>query len=172
MLTTTRNKLRRKGVCRDRYDHLCANYPDRKYNDTITLEEILQSNGINDAVWAFQACGRQGRSAATRWLFEVGRKITTPDILKTRPNTAELLESGDASDEALGDAAMGEWRRYDAWGWDWVERFLHGLVVSVYRWGEEEIEKYIWEGIEDVDDVFYPQEILDVMHRVYLEVVS
>ena len=55
MLTTTFNLLRKHDACKDRYTVLRKALKGRKDNEPITLVEILDSNGIADALWALQA---------------------------------------------------------------------------------------------------------------------
>ena len=54
MLTTTFKLLRKHSACKDRYTVL-RNALNRGDNDPITLVEILDSNGLEDALWALPA---------------------------------------------------------------------------------------------------------------------
>lgn len=57
MLTTTLRELRQHDACEDRYEYgarkLGSDFGD---DDTITLLQILDSNGLADALWALRAC--------------------------------------------------------------------------------------------------------------------
>lgn len=52
---TTHRLLRRFGACQERYDFLKTWAGDRSDSEPIYLFEILEKNGIEDAIWALQA---------------------------------------------------------------------------------------------------------------------
>ena len=65
MLITTRSALRAHDACEDRYAYLCTWAPDGD-EAPIPLEDILQNNGIEDAIWALYALDDDGGLA--RWI--------------------------------------------------------------------------------------------------------
>jgi hypothetical protein len=70
MLTTTKRRLRNPGpeilgACEARYDYLCTWAPEGD-DDEIPLLDILENNGVEDAIWALRAC--EGSDTIARWL--------------------------------------------------------------------------------------------------------
>lgn len=61
-LRTTFKKLREHNACRGMYEHLRKALP-RGDDEPITLLEILDSNGLDDALWALRACENAKRFA-------------------------------------------------------------------------------------------------------------
>ena len=57
---TTHTLLQKAGACKDRYDFLKTWAGDRGENAPIYLSEIVEQNGIEDAVWAFRALSNIG----------------------------------------------------------------------------------------------------------------
>ena len=55
MLTTTFKLLRKHGACKDRYTVLRKALRGRGDDEPITMIEILDSNGLDDALWALRA---------------------------------------------------------------------------------------------------------------------
>ena len=65
MLTTTKRKLVGWGACEDRYNFLCTWAPECD-DAEITLLDILDNNGPEDAIWALCAC--DGHEEVSRYL--------------------------------------------------------------------------------------------------------
>lgn len=123
MLTTTFNLLRKHDACKDRYTVLRKALKGRKDNEPITLVEILDSNGIADALWALQAVpdkqaaerDRQARLYAC-WCVRQVWHLLTDERSRTAVEVAERYAEGaatldelktayDSADSAAGTAA-------------------------------------------------------------------
>lgn len=115
MLYTTFNKLKNAYACSTRYRHLAKALGGiTKYGaDTpISLETILDINGLEDAVWALRACvghGRISRLFACRCAEEVLPIYETYYPKDKRPRTAievaRLFADNQATREELRTAA-------------------------------------------------------------------
>ena len=98
MLTTTKRQLRNpgpniRGACHERYKFLCTWAPEGD-DDPISLLEILDNNGFDDALWALRAC--DGSDGIARW-FARWCALTVRHLWEM-PDVAErYLRTGDPS---------------------------------------------------------------------------
>lgn len=124
MLTTTLEKIREHEPCPDGWAKLLDNLGKTKADDEpLTLESILESNGLNDALWALKAIdGHQNAIRlygcyCARYSLNIFERAYSDD---KRPRQAievaervahgwaskeELDAAGDAARDAAGDAA-------------------------------------------------------------------
>ena len=55
-MKTTFEAIREQKPCKDGWKKLISYYQPKDLFEEITIEEIIKSNGINDALWALRAC--------------------------------------------------------------------------------------------------------------------
>jgi hypothetical protein len=106
-LTTTFKRLRAAGACKDRYKFLRAALKGTKDTTPINLLTILETNGLNDALWALKAtaenCDVLARAAeAAAWAARAAE-----DAAWAAAGVA--WAAGDAA-RAAGDAARAKQR--------------------------------------------------------------
>lgn len=119
MLTTSFEKLKEADACKDRYRHLAEALGGiTAYGDTtpITIEQIIEHNGLNDALWAFIAVNETDEAkgiaielvcACAEQCLDVFEKEYPED---KRPRqaieAARKFQAGEISEDELNDAAM------------------------------------------------------------------
>ena len=115
-MKTTLNKIRSRGPCVNGWEKLLTHLGKTKADDEpLDLLTILDSNGIDDALWCFRAvegCDKEIRLYAVWCAGQVQRLMKDPrsiDVL----DVAERFANGTASNEELSvawavarDAAM------------------------------------------------------------------
>jgi hypothetical protein len=109
---TTLNKIRQHGPCADGWAkllrYLGKTQPD---DEPLSLVTILDSNGLDDALWCLRACegiDREARLYAVWCARQVQHLMTGPSLL-TALDVAERHANGDATDEELGAARAAAW---------------------------------------------------------------
>ena len=110
MLTTTRGRLGANDACEDRYAFLCTWAPEGD-EAPIPLEDILENNGIEDAIWALRALDDDGGLARwfARWCAaQVVHLWDAPEIVR------EYLRTGDDAHAAYAARAAADASRYAA----------------------------------------------------------
>ena len=127
MFHTTFKALHDAGACSDRYHHLARALGGiRKYGRTapITLLQILDANGFDDALWALRACPgaeRFARELACDYAEHVLPIFERECPDDTRPRVAidvvRRYARGDATEDELAaaGAAAGAAARAAAW---------------------------------------------------------
>lgn len=119
MITTTLNKIRAHGPCAEGWTKLLAALGKTQADDdALPLEFILDSNGLDDALWALRAveghdreirlfavwCARQAQHLMTD-----SRSIAALDVAERfangRATSEELAAARDAAGAAAGAAA-------------------------------------------------------------------
>ena len=135
-LTTTFTLLRRAGACTSRYKFLRESLKDVKDDEPINLLTILETNGLDDALWALCAtaenCDKVARLMAADFaeqVIPIWKKYSQdkrPELaIKaardfaegriTRDElTAALAAAGDAAVAALDAAGDAAWDAWDA----------------------------------------------------------
>ena len=121
MLTTTFKLLRKHGACKDRYTVLRKALRGRKDNEPITLVEIIDSNGLRDALWALRAVPDEQAAERDKlarlfacWCVRQVWHLLTDDRSRTAVEVAERYAVGDATRDALNAAAAAYYAAYAA----------------------------------------------------------
>ncbi len=120
MPTTSFRLLHEAEACKDRYKHLVKSLSGLKaygYDTPITLLQILDANGLYDALWALRACpgaNRFERLLACDYAEHVLHIWEDEYPEDTRPrNTIEVSRRyarGEATDEELAAAWSAAWQ--------------------------------------------------------------
>ena len=112
--TTTLNKIRQKRPCSDGWIKLLAHLGKTKADDDpVTLRTVLDSNGLDDALWCLRASDApefEMRRFARLAALDVAHLWKMPAIVR------EYLKTGDETklDDARG-AWVAEWDAMGAW---------------------------------------------------------
>ena len=111
MLTTTFESLRKHNACKVRYTVL-SEALTRGDDEPITLIEILDSNGLADALWALRAVPDEQAAERDKlarlfacWCVRQIWHLLTDDRSRTAVEVAERYAVGDATRDALNAAA-------------------------------------------------------------------
>ena len=114
MLTTSFRALHKAGACRARYTHFARAMGGVKGygRDTpIPLLRVLDENGINDALWAFRACGEEALPVAQEFVLRCAehvQHIGPPEVAACNAVTRRYL-AGAATREELRRAKAAAW---------------------------------------------------------------
>ena len=116
MLTTTFRLLRKHDACVERYKVLRDALRGRGDNEPITLIEILDSNGLDDALWALCAVPEEQtaeRDRLTRlfacWCVRQVWHLLTDERSRHAVEVAERYVAGNATDVELAAARDAAW---------------------------------------------------------------
>ena len=111
MLTTTFHLLRKHNACKDRYTVL-REALTRGDDEPITLIEILDSNGLADALWALRAVPDEQAAERDKlarlfacWCLRQVWHLLTDERSRTAIEVAERYAVGDATHDDLKAAA-------------------------------------------------------------------
>ena len=112
MFTTTFKLLRGHYACTDRYAVLRESLRGRGDDEPITMIEILDSNGLDDALWALRAVPDEQADERDRlarlfacWCVRQIWHLLTDDRSRTAVEVAERYAFGEATRDALNAAA-------------------------------------------------------------------
>ena len=101
--TTTLNKIRAERPCEDGWKKLLAHLGKTKADDdVITLKTVLESNGIDDALWTLRA---SDAPEATMRAFACWCALTVAHLWDMPVIVREYLETQDESKRAAAWAA-------------------------------------------------------------------
>ena len=121
MLTTTFKLLRKHDACKDRYKVLRKALKGRKDNKPITLIEILDSNGLADAIWALRAVPDEQAAERDRlarlfacWCVRQVWHLLTDERSRTAVEVAERYAVGEATQDELKAAYAAAYAAADA----------------------------------------------------------
>lgn len=133
MRATTLAEIKKHNPCTDGWQKLRKNIGSRKPLSTVvTLAQILESNGLDDALWALRAFPeneREARLFACACACRVAH--LNPDGRVRRViETAALFADGLADAEELA-AAAGDAARYAAGDAAWAARYAAEAVAGV-----------------------------------------
>ena len=121
MIYTTLNCIREHSPCRDGWERLLRHLGKTKADDApIGLDEILASNGLDDALWCLRSVpeeSRRWRHLAVRFARTVDHLMTDHRSL-TALDVAERYADGLASDADLDAARDAAWAAARAAAWD------------------------------------------------------
>ena len=120
MIYTTLNKIRDRSPCEDGWKKLLK-YLGKTHADDelLALSVILDSNGLNDALWCLRSVPEENR----RWRKLAVAYARTVQHLMTDPRSVDALDvadrhaDGDATDAELRTAWDAEWAA--AWDAAW-----------------------------------------------------
>jgi hypothetical protein len=111
-MKTTLNKIRAYHPCRDGWEKLlCGLGKTAADDEVIWIDQILDHNGVNDALWCLRAvenCDREIRLYAVWCARRVQRHMTDPRSIAAFA-VAERRARGEASDEELASARGLAW---------------------------------------------------------------
>ena len=132
MVYTTLNKIRSHGPCESGWVKLLKHLGKTKADDEpLALATVLESNGLDDALWCLRAC--EGIESEARlyavWCARQVQHLMTDQRSLDALDVAERHANGDATDEELA-AAWGA-----AWGaaWDAAKAAAWGAAWDAAR---------------------------------------
>jgi hypothetical protein len=109
---TTLNRIRKHGPCADGWVKLLRHLGKTQVDDEpLPLVTILDSNGLDDALWCLRACDgidREARLYAVWCARQVQHLMTDPRSL-TVLDVAERHANGEATDKELDAAWDAAW---------------------------------------------------------------
>ena len=112
MFTTTFKLLRGHHACKDRYAVLRESLRGRGDDEPITMIEILDSNGLADALWALRAVPDEQAAERDKlarlfacWCVRQIWHLLTDERSRTAIEVAERYAVGEATRDALNAAA-------------------------------------------------------------------
>ena len=123
-LTTTLNAIRAKGPCEDGWEKLLKSLNKTKADDEeLSLEHILESNGVADAIWCLRAVEGYDREkrlfacdCAEHVLHLYEEKYPDDDRPRKAIEVSRRYADGEAtSDELVAAAADAAWAARAAW---------------------------------------------------------
>jgi hypothetical protein len=117
---TTLNKIRKHGPCAAGWAKLLRHLGKTQADDEpLALVTILDSNGLDDALWCLRACDgidREARLYAVWCARQVQHLLTDPRSL-TVLDVAERYAEGEATGEELTAASAAAWAAASAAAW-------------------------------------------------------
>ena len=112
MLTTTFKLLRKNDACRHRYAVLRKALKGRRDNEPIGIVEVLDHNGLDDALWALRAVPDEQAAERDRlarlfacWCLRQVWHLLTDERSRTAIEVAERYAVGEATHDDLKAAA-------------------------------------------------------------------
>ena len=145
MIYTTLNKIRACEPCSDGWEKLLKNLGKTKADDEpFSMLEILNSNGLNDAMWclrAFEGIDKEARLFAVTCARRVQHLMTDPASIDAL-DVAERHAHGQATKHELAAARAAAWDDA-AWGAAWaVEGAAWAAARTAERkWQEQEFKR-------------------------------
>ena len=148
-MNTTLNQIREKSPCSSGWAKLLKHLSKTQADDEpLSLITILDSNGLNDAIWCLKAvdgCDREIRLYAVwcarqvQHLMTDKRSIDAIDVAERFANGLatenELAAARDAAGDAAGDA---EWDAARAAGEAGAARSAAGAAAGYAEWAAQE----------------------------------
>ena len=111
-MRTTLNAIRAHDPCADGWSKLLRHLGKTKADDEpLSLRTILDSNGLDDALWCLRAvpgCDREARLFAVWCARQVQHLMTDPRSIAAL-DVAERHANGDATDAELAEARTAAW---------------------------------------------------------------
>ena len=146
MISTTLNKIRAAHPCKDGWKKLLRRLGKTRADDEpLPLSVILDSNGLNDCLWALRCVeghDREFRLYAVRCARRVQYLLTDPRSLAAL-DVAEHFARGTATRKEL--AAAGEAAQAAAWTAEWAARAAAGAAALAAAWAEQAAaEAAVW----------------------------
>jgi len=118
---TTLNKIREHSPCHEGWTKLLRTLNKTKADDEpVSIVQILDSNGLDDALWCLRAV--EGRDREIRlfavWCARQVEHLMTDERSKNALNVAERHANGEATDEELAAARAAARDAAGAAAWD------------------------------------------------------
>lgn len=111
-MNTTLNAIRAQSPCSDGWEKLLRTLGKTKADDEpVSIVQILDSNGLDDALWCLRAvvgCDREIRLYAV-WCARQVEHLMTDQRSKDALNVAERFADGKATDVELAAARAAAW---------------------------------------------------------------
>lgn len=111
-MKTTLNKIREHSPCYEGWTKLLRSLDKTKADDEpVSIVQILDSNGLDDALWCLRAVDgydREKRLYAV-WCARQVEHLMDDERSKNALTVAELHANGEATDEELGAARDAAW---------------------------------------------------------------
>ena len=109
---TTLNKIREHSPCHEGWTKLLRTLNKTKADDEpVSIIQILDSNGLDDALWCLRAV--EGHDREIRlfavWCARQVEHLMTDERSKNALNVAERHANGEATDEELAAARAAAW---------------------------------------------------------------
>jgi hypothetical protein len=131
-METTLNKIKAAGACEDRYAHLLKALGKTQADDEpLLIAKIIETNGIQDAIWALQAV--EGKDKELRLFAADCAEMVLPIFEKDYPDDDRPRKAIQAArdyangliDDAAGAAAgAAAWAAAGAAAWADIEPLL------------------------------------------------
>jgi hypothetical protein len=165
MITTTINKIRKHGPCKDGWEKLLKHLNKTQADDEpLPLVTILENNGLDDALWCLRAVDGHDREIR---LYAVDCACRVQHLMKDRRSinaldVAERYANGEATDKELKagyEAARAAWinswsagrivmaAAEAAWSCTWDSAYL-AAWSSVVNAAAERVSKRQWQTDE------------------------
>jgi len=142
MIYTTLKKIRACEPCSDGWEKLLKNLGKTKADDEpLSMLEILNSNGFDDAVWCLRACegvDKEARLFAVKCARRVQHLMTDPASIDAL-DVAERYAHGKATKHELAAARDAAW---DAAAWDAAAR----AAAWAAAWAAEGAARAAWDA--------------------------
>ena len=140
-VTTTLNRIREHSPCADGWEKLLRHLGKTQADDEpLSLITVLDSNGLNDALWCLRACdgiNREARLYAV-WCVRQVQHLLTDSRSLVALDVAEKYALGEATDDELDAARAASW----AAAWDAANTAAHAAAwdaastaASTAAWG-------------------------------------
>ena len=171
ILTTTLKQLRKAGACYGGYnkvvrslqnlpftekDNDSCSYIRFAHKEEINILDILESNGVDDCLWALcattQKCDKVARLMAVKFVREVQYLITDPISLNAL-DVAERFANGEATEEELAAAQSAAWdaAQSAAWTAAWAAAKLaapHAAFAAAHHAAEDAAQRAAWAAVQ------------------------
>ena len=141
-MKTTLNKIREHEPCAEGWEKLLTYLGKTKADDEpLSLLTILDSNGLNDAIWCLRAV--EGHDKEIRlfavWCARQVQHLMTDKRSLDAIDVAERYANGEATDAELKDAWNAAWSAHDAsWSTDaWATRSAAMPAAMSAAWAAE-----------------------------------
>jgi len=150
-MRTTLNKIRAHSPCRDGWEKLLRHLNKTAADDEpLPLEEILNSNGLGDALWCLRAV--EGRDREIRlyavWCARQVQHLMSDPCSVAALDVAERYARGQASLEEM-EAASAEWEAARSAAWEAARESARESVTcaSIAAWeAAREAASVAWEA--------------------------
>jgi hypothetical protein len=137
MIYTTLNKIRAHGPCSDGWAKLLRHLGKTQADDEpLALGTILDSNGLDDALWCLRAVGGHQREIRLYavWCARQVQHLMTDQRSLAALDVAERHANGEATDKELDAAGAAAWDAAGAAAWDAARDAARDAAMAA-AWG-------------------------------------